>query len=178
LSHPGGTGKAECAETNMARHYQTIALLLAALIASACATGPEYQPRTPGSLSGYTDLQLSPNRYRVAFTGSYVSTRDDVEMYLLRRAAEVTLQSGFRHFVFQKRDTQPMTEYYGSSYPYSLYYPYYGDAWLGTTYSSSAEILLLTDDEAAKATDVVDAQKVLLSFNTQDLNVRTAAAAK
>ena len=162
----------------MTPHYRSTALLVAAVLAASCATGPEYQPRTPGSLVGYTDLQLSPNRYRVAFSGSYVSGRDDVERYLLRRAAEVTLQSGYRHFAFQTRDTQPMTDYYGGGYPYSLYYPYSGDAWVGTTYSSSAEILLLTDDEAAKSPDAVDAQRVLLSFNAQDLNVKSASVAR
>ena len=162
----------------MAQHCRSITLLLAAVLATACATGPEYQPRTPGSWVGYTDVQLSPNRYRVAFSGSYVSGRDDVERYLLRRAAEVTLQNGYRHFVFQMRDTHPMTDYYGSPYPYSLYYPYYGDAWVGTTYTSYAEIMLLSDEEAAQASDAVDAQRVLLSLNGQDLKVQSAAAEK
>ena len=165
----------------MAQHHRSTALLLAAILMTACATGPEYQPRIPGSLVGYTDLQLAPNRYRVAFSGSYVSGRDDVEMYLLRRAAEVTLQSGYKYFVFQTRDTHPQTDYYGGAYPYSFQYPYYphwGDTWTGTTYSSQAEIMLLSDDEAAKSPDFVDARRVLLSLNMQDLPVQSAAAAK
>jgi len=155
--------------------------LLAAVLATACATGPEYQPRTPGSFVGYTDLQLSPNRYRVAFSGSYMSSRDDVETYLLRRAAEVTLQNGYKYFVFQTRDTHPQTDYYGGAYPYSFQYPYYphwGDTWIGTSYSSLAEIMLLTDEEAPKTANAVDARRVLLSLNMQDLPVQSAAATK
>ncbi len=163
----------------MPRHYRSAALFFAAFVATACQTGPEYQPRTPGTTVGYTDVQLSPNRYRVAFTGSYYSTRDDVEMYLLRRAAEVTLQSGYSHFVVQSRETQRMTDYLGSPYAYGpLYYPYWGDGWAASSYSSYAEIELLKDDEAANVAKAVDARRLLASLDAQQEPgaVRTARA--
>ena len=149
-------------------HHRSAALLFAAFLATGCATGPEYQPRGPGGTVGYTDLQLSQNRFRVAFSGSYYSTRDDVEMYLLRRAAEITLQNGYTHFVVQNRETQRMTDYFGSPYPYgAYYYPYWGDTSVASSYSSYAEILLLKGEEIANAADAVDAQRVLASLNPQ-----------
>jgi hypothetical protein len=39
---------------------------------------PEYQPRGPGELVGYSDMRLSPNRYRV-LSGS-ASTPDEAEI--------------------------------------------------------------------------------------------------
>ena len=165
----------------MPGYHRNAALLFAAFLATACATVPEYAPRIPGSLVGYTDVQLSPNRYRVTFSGSYYSTRDDVETYLLRRSAEVTLAAGYTHFVVQMRETHRMTDNFGSPYAYGpAYYPYWGDSWAVSSYSSSAEILLLKDGEGATAADVVDAQRVLVSLNALPApdTVKTAAGPK
>ena len=96
------------------------AALLLALGVSACATGPVYRPRGPGDVVGYTDQRLTQNRFRVTFSGSTGTHREQVEDHLLRRAAEVTLQNGFTHFVFAQRDTEPQT-YYRGYYPYSRF---------------------------------------------------------
>ena len=163
----------------MLTHHRRVGLLLAAVLTTACATVPEYQPRTPGSTVGYRDVQLSPNRYRVTYSGSYDSTRDDVETYLLRRAAEVTLLNGYTHFVIQKRETHATPDYAANRYgfyPYG-YYPYSGYGGYAPSYSSYAEIMLLKGPETANAANVVDAQRVLVSLN--DLppsTVKTAAA--
>ena len=116
----------------MSSHHNRFGLsaLLAASLLAGCAasTVPDYRPRLPGGTVGYSDLQLSPNLYRISFSGSTASTRDDVERYLLRRAAEVTLASGYTHFVLSGRDTERDTSFYGNSYlygPYPYYYPYY-----------------------------------------------------
>jgi hypothetical protein len=165
----------------MAKHYRSAALLFAAFAATACATGAEYQPRTPGTAVGYTDLQLSANRYRVTYSGSWYSTRDDVETYLLRRAAEVTLQNGYSHFVVQMQQTERMIDNLGTPYPYGpVYYPAWGDAWTASSYASYAEILLLKDDESANAADAIDAQRVLVSLNALQppSSFKTAAGGK
>jgi hypothetical protein len=103
-------------------------------------------------------------------------------MYLLRRAAEVTLQNGYTHFVIQMRDTQRMTDYLGSPYPYGYgygYYAYGGDTWVTSSYSSYAEILLLKDTEVANTADAVDAQRVLASLSPQEFSpFKTAGAAQ
>ena len=102
------------------------AAVLAVTLMAACETGPVYKPRGPGENVGYTDLQLSPNRYRVTFSATSATKREAVEDYLLRRAAEVTLAAGYTHFVFDQRDTEAKT-YYRSDFidPY-FSGPFYG----------------------------------------------------
>jgi hypothetical protein len=150
--------------------------MLAVSLLAGCATtaAPEYQPRAPGGLVGYSDLQLTPNRYRVSFSGSTASTRDDVEKYLLRRAAEVTLQTGHTHFVLTNRDTERDTYYTGDNYlsgPYYYYYPYRswygnypywaGNAWQVTSYSAYAEIVMLNPEEAGRNPQAIEALSLL-----------------
>ena len=94
--------------------------MLAVTLLAACETGPVYKPRAPGETVGYTDLQLSPNRYRVTFSGNSATRREDVENYLLRRAAEVTLAAGYTHFAFDQRDTEART-YYRADFSRSLF---------------------------------------------------------
>ena len=115
-------------------HRLCLPTLVAASLLAGCATStvPDYRPRPPGGTVGYSDLQLSPNRYRVSFSGSTISTRDDVERSLLRRAAEVTLASGYTHFVLSDRDTERDTNFYGNNFPYGgypYYYPYRSWYW-------------------------------------------------
>jgi hypothetical protein len=148
--------------------------LLAASLLAACATStvPDYRPRVAGSTVGYSDLQLSPNRYRVSFSGSTASTRDDVERYLLRRAAEVTLASGYTHFVLSDRDTERDSYIYGNGYPYGAYpyypyrsfywdYPYGLGGWQSVTYSAYGDIMMLTPEEARRFPDALEALSLL-----------------
>jgi hypothetical protein len=107
-------------------------LSLAATVAAACATGPVYKPRAPGESVGYTDRQLTENRFRVTYSGNSAIKREDVENFLLRRAAEVTLAAGYTHFVFDDRDTQARTYYREAfnSFDPIYGYPYFGPrAW-------------------------------------------------
>ena len=155
-----------------------VAIVVLAALLAGCATTtvPDYRPRPPGGDVGYTDLQLSANRYRVTFSGSTVSTRDDVERYLLRRAAEVTLASGYTSFVLSNRETERDPYFYGSSYgyggPYPYYYPYRswywnypywsdGFGWRTITYSAYGDIMMLTPEEARRFPDAIDAASLL-----------------
>jgi hypothetical protein len=168
------------------------AALLLATVVSACATGPVYRPRGPGDVVGYTDQRLTQNRFRVTFAGGTGTHREQVEDYLLRRAAEVTLQNGFTHFVFDARDTEPQTYYRNSFAPYSRfgfgyglrprywgprswYYSSFafGDPWFGynrfdaypvTRYQAYSEIVALTPDQARTEPDAIDAREVLASL--------------
>jgi hypothetical protein len=148
----------------------TVALLL--LAGCTTMTVPDYRPRIQGGLVGYSDLQLSPNRYRVSFSGSTASTRDDVEKYLLRRAAEVTLQTGHTHFALSNRDTERDTYYYGDNYyppyydyPYRSWHgtgPYWaGDTWSANSYSTYAEVEMFDADEAARSPQAINALSLL-----------------
>ena len=88
-----------------------LALGLCAALAG-CMTPAPYAPRRPGAVTGYTDRELAPGRWRVTFSGNSVTPRDTVEDFLLLRAAEVTLASGGTHFIFDTRDTRQQTRLY------------------------------------------------------------------
>ncbi len=105
---------------------KAVAVTLAVTVLAACETGPVYKPRAPGESVGYTDLQLTPTRYRVTFSGNNSTRREDVENYLLRRAAEVTLGAGYTHFAFDSRDTTART-YYRETFSD----PFFGDPFYG-----------------------------------------------
>lgn len=170
---------------------KVVAATLAVTVLAACETGPVYKPRAPGERVGYTDLQLTPTRYRVTFAGNSSTRREDVENNLLRRAAEVTLTNGYTHFAFDTRDTTARTYYregfsdpffgdpffgprpwYWSSwsygYPYGPYgfgrpygYGYGGDLRPITSFSAYAEIVTLRPEEAASNPRAIDAQSLL-----------------
>ena len=154
------------------------ALALSLLALAGCATPAPYAPRGPGQATGYTDRQLSDNRWRVTFTGNSVTPRETVENDLLLRAAEVTLAAGQTHFVFDTRDTRAHTRYdaiptgpefgpYG--YGYWGFRPRWGYDPFGppveivssTKYESYAEIVLLNDAQAAREPRAVDARAVI-----------------
>ena len=160
------------------RTFAAPALLLGLLALTGCATPAPYAPRLPGQATGYTDQQLSTNRWRVTFTGNSVTPRDTVENDLLLRAAEVTLAEGKHYFLFDTRNTQTKTRYDTIPQPGPFYPGYYGywnfrPAWgysafgpdvtiIATTkYEAYAEIVLLSDAEAAKEPRAVDARSVI-----------------
>jgi hypothetical protein len=164
-------------------------LLAALLILSACTTGPAYKARGPGEMIGYTDEQLTSNRYRVTFSGGASIRREQVEDYLLRRAAEVTLQAGHTYFSFDTRSMEVMTYYrttfdtwgprFGPRYGLRPWYgprlgprPWYWSSWSYppmwsgevipvTRYTAYAEIVMLTDEQALNNIDAVSAREVL-----------------
>jgi hypothetical protein len=95
-----------------------IAALALALVGSAalggCMTATPYQPATNSSAGGFSDQQLESNRFQVSFRGNSLTSRETVERYLLFRAAELTVQSGFDHFILVTKDTETRTETYRS----------------------------------------------------------------
>lgn len=81
-------------------------LLLATLTAAlnvawtAPAVAAPYQPLDPQGrdASGYSQVQLQPDRWRVTYLGDPKASREAVEADLLRRAAELTLAQGYVSF--------------------------------------------------------------------------------
>jgi len=150
--------------------------LVAGLVLSACETGPVYKPKGPGERVGYTDQQLAANRYRITFSGNTATPRNEVENYLLRRAAEVTLAAHFTHFIFNTRDTEAKTYYRTDFDPWAPWGgpPWrHGRAWYWsnwpvesttfpvTRYEAYAEIVMLTAAQAAKDPMALSAADVL-----------------
>jgi len=144
-----------------------------------CMQPTPYQPRLEGQATGYTDRELTYNRYRVTFTGNTVTSRETVESYLLLRAAEVARAAGFSHFMFDTRNTQTSTRVeavpYGPPPP-----PFWGlrgrfGYWGGwgfaydpavdivtrTNYQAYAEIVLLTPEQAAREPRSINAADVI-----------------
>jgi hypothetical protein len=101
------------------------ALLLSTGLA-ACATPTPYQPYVKGQTTsgGFSEVRLEPDRFRVAFSGNSLTSRETVEGYLLFRAAELTVQNGYDWFSVVDRNTDRKTRTYVDPDPF--YYPWYG----------------------------------------------------
>jgi hypothetical protein len=169
--------------TRKNRHLAFGAAAASLVLLAACAQPTPYQPRDARGGTGYSDAQLSATRYRVTFTGNSVTSREQVEDFLLRRAAEVTLQSGFSHFMFDTRNTEARTNYYanfsrrwpGSNFGAAWYWRSWGydpfDPWADrfgserldpvTRYQAYAEIVMLRGPQAADEPTALEARDVL-----------------
>jgi hypothetical protein len=90
---------------------RALAPLAVLAVVTACATATPYQPlQTRGDVrGGYSEQRLEDNRYRVTFAGNSFTSRQTVENYLLYRAAELTVQSGYDGFTMVARGTDPHT---------------------------------------------------------------------
>jgi hypothetical protein len=103
----------------------------AALSLSACATTPAYHPATRPGGTGYSEYRVTSDRWRVSFAGNSVTSRDQVEMYLLLRAAELTLENGYDWFEMVDRSTNRDTRYIPAD-PFwgsSAWGPYWRPSW-------------------------------------------------
>ena len=103
----------------------------AALALSACATATPYGPAGPQSRYGYSEQRVDSDRYRVSFAGNSVTSREQVEMSLLLRAAELTLESGHDWFATVNRATDRDVRLQGTPDPfyYDRYSPFWGPSW-------------------------------------------------
>lgn len=143
------------------------ALALAGL--AACQTATPYAPRTDTNSTGYADKQLAENRYRISFRGNSATGREEVEDYLLRRAAEVTRNAGYKWFVFDQRDTKKRTKYVTDfvGWPGWGGWGWYWHDWdygsttttAYTSFTAYAEIVLLKD--ASREPRALNADDVL-----------------
>lgn len=109
-----------------------IVAIAGCLILAACATPTPYAPEGyAGQRGGYAEQRLQADRWAVSFNGNSVTSRDTVEMYLLYRAAELTVQSGFDWFITDQRATDADTRYYPTPDPWyrSSYGGFWGPSW-------------------------------------------------
>lgn len=103
----------------------------AALALSACATATPYGPAGVDSRYGYSEQRVDADRYRVSFSGNSVTSRDQVEMALLLRAAEITRENGYDWFATVNRATDRDVRLQATPDPfyYDRYGPYWGPSW-------------------------------------------------
>ncbi|WP_394647649.1 CC0125/CC1285 family lipoprotein [uncultured Sphingomonas sp.] len=143
------------------RSAMVLALAASTTLVAACATETAYRPATGSGFyrTGYSDIRIEPNRFRVTFAGNTVTDRDVVERYLLFRSAELTLQNGYDYFVMADRDTDrqartystpgfgggwgpgfgafggglwgPRWGFYGRGFGYRAWDPFWGGPWGG-----------------------------------------------
>ena len=157
---------------------QAVAATLLALTLVGCVTATPYQPAAPRGF-GYSEERLDQNRFRVTFRGNSLTPRETVEDYLLYRAAELTLQNGYSHFLIVGRDTEKKTSYRywidsygGRGWFYGGFPGWYRDPWDRrwggtydvqpiTTYTATAEIIMVKGPREEGDARAFDAQQVL-----------------
>lgn len=121
--------------------------ILAVAGLAACATPTPFQP-ADSSGYGFADQRIESDRYRISFRGNSLTKREQVETALLLRAAEVTLENGYDHFIIVSDETEKTTEtrvtdlgprygafgYYGFG-PFPYYTRGYPWGWVGSDVS-------------------------------------------
>lgn len=78
------------------------ALPLIVLLLNSCATGYHAE----GFSGGYNQLRLSEDEYLVGFSGNAYTGMGKVHTFVMRRAAELTKEKGYKYFVVLNRSDQ------------------------------------------------------------------------
>jgi hypothetical protein len=157
--------------TLRARAITSLAALV--LLAACAADETDFKPQIAGAQIGYTDRALAFDRHLISFSGSGATTQSEVENYLMRRAAEVTLQRGYTHFIVDTQETEsntyrvmgfiPSAYLHGPMYAYRVrYWSDYPELWEGkeTRYSAEAEITMRLSNDVAGNPRAVEAASV------------------
>lgn len=142
---------------------------------AACAVPTPYQAADGGY--GYKEQQLEENRYRVSFDGNASTEREDVQNFLLYRAAELTIERGQDYFTIVERNLDRSTRYHSHSYANDFGYAGYrsrrsfrrhigpryvsGSSYPINEYSSTADIVLGEGEKPADDANAYDALDVL-----------------
>ena len=147
-----------------------VLLSILALLLAGCATGPVYKAADQPGDYGYRSTMLTPDQFRVSFSGGYGTARETVENFALFRAAEVTLERGASRFQVVSRETSPITETSGSgptaSVGYGWGFPYWGAGiGYGTSISSRTRYetvlqIRIGGDLPRQGPDIYDAREV------------------
>lgn len=85
---------------------QVFASLAACLVLTACSTPTVYGPRASANASGFTEMRIEADRYRVSYQGGNGAGPDQVADYALLRAAEIASAQGYDWFRVVEQFTQ------------------------------------------------------------------------
>jgi hypothetical protein len=174
----------------MRRTASVLGVVLAlSLGLAACETATPYQPLAAGNAvsGGFTDQKLDDTHYRVVFQGNSATSREQVENYLLYRAAELTVNQGFDWFEMVDRRTNnqgyayvvPQGPYYWSPYwrfwgqwGWNDWDPYWGGPWgydvqTVDRYQAIAEIGLGHGHKSTDNARALDARSVMQNLGPQ-----------
>lgn len=145
----------------------------AALMLSACVTATPYQPASKHTdAEGYSEQRIENDRWRVTFSGNEVTSKQTVESYMLMRAAELTLASGFDWFETVDRSTEAQVTYWGPDYYDGGWYGPYGNNWsprwtydndwaAGTAYQVQTNIIMHHGERPKDNVHAFDARQVV-----------------
>lgn len=119
-----------------------LAILLAFGFLVGCSTS--YKPE--GLTGGYADMALNQDTYQVSFRGNAYTSSDQVQTFLLRRCAELTIKNGYRYFVILDSNVNVNTSYYQTpaTVQTSTYGYYQGNVMGDGYYGSGSENSLTT----------------------------------
>lgn len=165
-------------------HWSLRQLRIASLIVvgslglAACGTATPYQAAIDGK--GYAEQAIEGDRFRVTFAGNTLTPRETTENYLLFRAAEVTLERGFDHFVVVDQDTERTTRFISTTDGFGGFGRFHGFhrghgfglAGFSTTttrprnsYAAYANIVMRDGDKPADDANAYDARDVMAQLS-------------
>ena len=85
---------------------KSITIAVIALLMQACVT--PYQPS--GFRGGFSETRLDERVYRIQFSGNAFTSSERVADYVIRRAAELTLENGYKYFSVNERERSVLAE--------------------------------------------------------------------
>ena len=89
------------------KYLSWLLIISGVLLLSACE--PKYQQQSWWS-GGYSSTQIDQNTFRVSYEGDIGTDAGKVNDFLMYRAAELTMQSGYDYFVFTNKDVTKQTQ--------------------------------------------------------------------
>lgn len=84
--------------------------LLTLVVLVSCTS---YQPNS--WTGGFSETQLGEKVYQVRFRGNGATSVDRANQFLLRRAAELTLENGYRYFMLSDQQNNDKVDAYGTA---------------------------------------------------------------
>jgi hypothetical protein len=85
---------------------QGLAPIAACLLLAACTTPTVYGPRAGPTASGFSEMRIEADRYRVSYQGGNGAGPDQVADYALLRSAEIAVAQGYDWFSVVEQFTQ------------------------------------------------------------------------
>lgn len=139
--------------------YALLSITLA--LATACATATPYQQAERGY--GYSDRLLSGDRAEVSFRGNTHTSRQDVELFLLYRSAELARSRGAEAFRFVNRTVKhhKVDKPNPCHSPYYMTYFAYSIVNVEEEFLATAEVEFLDLPPASETEGVFETGRVL-----------------
>ena len=133
---------------------KNIFVIISIFLFAGCAT----QYKADGLTGGYSQIQINEKTWQVSFRGNGYTSKNRAQKFAMRRAAEITIEQGYTHFIITQSSSQISTmETAGSSMttgnidPNSGYFSSNTTNYGGMTFSFPTEnsyFVLLTKEEA------------------------------